>query len=161
MLSLARAYRMSGEALARTGDGRTAECVLDLVFELRERSDRTRDYVEYSGAHGGDVARAITASDGSGFAFSACVFGEVLMRRYRDGRVEILIPINETTDVPCYRLMAQWQGEAGRGRRVRGAWQCGPLLVDEGGYVDLDVVADGTWRLEPSHCGPGRRAGWA
>ena len=41
LLRLARAYRMSGQALARTADGRTAECALDLVFELNERIART------------------------------------------------------------------------------------------------------------------------
>ena len=150
LLSLAHAYRMTGEATTTTG-GRTAECSLDLVFELRERTGRTRDYVEYAGVHGGDVNRAVTAADGSGFAFSAFVFGELTMRRYRDGRVEIRIPINETTDVPFYREMAHWNGEVVRGRRLAGEWRCGPLQINEGGYVDLDLTAQGEWRLEPQH----------
>jgi hypothetical protein len=150
-LSLARAYRMTGEGVTTTADGRTGECVLDLVFELRERSGKNKDYVEYAGVHGGDVARAITASDGSGFAFSAFVFGEMTMRRYRNGAIEIHIPINETTDVPFYREMALIRGTVGRGRNAAasGAWRCGPLQIDQGGYVDLDIFVDGTWRLEP------------
>ena len=148
-LTLARAYRMTGEALAHTGDGRTAECTLDLVFELNERTARSRDYVEYTGTHGGDATRAVTAADGSGFAFSAFVFAPVTMRRYRSGGIEIHIPINETTDVPFYREMAQWEGERYRGRGAEGSWRCGPLQLNEGGYVDLDIVAEGRWRLVP------------
>ncbi len=30
-----------------------------------------------------------------------------------------------------------------------GGWRCGPLQINEGGYVDLDLSAEGTWRLEP------------
>ena len=149
LLRLARAYRMSGEALARTADGRTAECALDLVFELSERTARTREYVEYAGTHGGDVTRAVTAEDGSGFAFSAFVFGAITMRRYKTGEVEIHIPINETTDVPFYREMAQWEGHRARGRALEGGWSCGPLMLDEGGYRDLDITAEGAWRLMP------------
>ena len=151
LLSLARAYHMTGEARTTSTDGRTAECALDLVFELRDRTGHTRDYVEYAGVHGGDATRAVTTEDGSGFAFSAFVFGDMTMRRYRDGRIEIRIPINETTDVPFYREMAQWEGEVARGRRLAGEWRCGPLQINEGGYVDLDLTAEGTWRLEPQH----------
>ena len=105
LLSLAHAYRMTGEATTTTG-GRTAECSLDLVFELRERTGRTRDYVEYAGVHGGDVNRAVTAADGSGFAFSAFVFGELTMRRYgtvasRSG--------SRSTRRPTSRSIARWR----------------------------------------------------
>lgn len=148
-LALARAYRMSGEAVAHATDGRTAECALDLIFELNDKLEKNREYVEYTGTHGGDVARAVTNEDGSGFAFSAFVFGAITMRRYRTGDLEILIPINETTDVPFYRLMASWEGTRVRGRNFEGTWQCGPLMIDEGGYRDLDIVADGSWRLTP------------
>ena len=149
LLRLAPAYHMSGTALARTGDGRTAECALDLIFELTERGERNREYVEYTGAHGGDVARAVTAADGSGFAFSAFVGGAITMRRYKSGAVEIRIPVNETTDVPFYREMALWEGDRTRGRDFEGSWSCGPLMLDEGGYRDLDITAEGTWRLTP------------
>ncbi len=70
--------------------------------------------------------------------------------RNRNGRIEIRIPINETTDVPFYREMAQWEGKVARGRRLAGGWRCGPQ-INEGGYVDLDLTAEGTWRLEPQH----------
>ena len=148
-LHLARSYRMSGTALAETSDGRTAECALDLIFELSERVGKNRAYVEYTGSHGGDVARAVTAADGSGFAFSAFVGGEIRMRRYKGGAVEIRIPINETTDVPFYREMAQCEGRRSRGRDIEGSWTCGPLMIDQGGYRDVDIVAEGTWRLTP------------
>ena len=151
LLSLARTYRMSGGARTTATDGRVAECALDLVFELRSRTGHTRDYVEYAGVHGGDIARSVTARDGSGFAFSAFVFGDIVMRRYRGGWIEIRIPINETTDVPFYREMAQWDGEVERGRRLSGGWRCGPLQINEGGYVDLDLTAEGTWQLTPEH----------
>jgi len=144
-----RAYRMSGEAIAHSTDGRTAECALDLIFELNEKVGKHRDYVEYTGGHGGDVARSVTDATGAGFGFSAFVGGAITMRRYRTGALEILIPINETTDVPFYRLMARWEGNRTRGRNFEGSWQCGPLQLDEGGYRDLDIVADGHWRLTP------------
>ncbi len=47
--------------------------------------------------------------------------------------------------------MAQWEGKVARGRRLAGGWRCGPLQINEGGYVDLDLTAEGTWRLEPQH----------
>ena len=46
--------------------------------------------------------------------------------------------------------MAEWEGEVARGRRPAGVWRCGPQ-INERGYMDLDLTAEGTWRLEPQH----------
>ncbi|HYC30669.1 MAG TPA: hypothetical protein VEB59_00185 [Gemmatimonadales bacterium] len=66
------------------------------------------------------------------------------MRRYERGKIEIRIPINETTDVPFYRLMALLEGERVRGAGLRGKLELRTaLMIDEGGYRDLDARGRG------------------
>ena len=49
---------------------------------------------------------------------------------------------------PTSPSSARWRSGRVRSRGA-GGWRCGPLQIDEGGYVDLDLTVEGTCRLEP------------
>jgi len=103
-------FRLRGIASGSNANGRTADCGLDLIFELRNDVSRSSELVEYTGVHGGEVARTVLAKNGSGFSFIANVFGEVEARLHTLGRVELLIPINVDAEGRFWQRLARFEG---------------------------------------------------
>jgi hypothetical protein len=146
---LPRNFRLTGNASGTDTAGLTATCSLDLVFELTSEVARTPERVDYEGVHGGGVERAILARDGSGFAFAADVFGEVEAHLFVTGRVELVIPVNQTAEGRFWQNLARFAGTVDSSGRGRGLWTCAPFDIDTGGYVDQSLVVEGNWQMEP------------
>jgi hypothetical protein len=143
-------FRLSGEAQHTAADGSNVTCQLDLIFEMRNELSRSQQAVQYSGVHGGEVFRTVLAEDGSGFGFHADVFGEVQAYLYvQSGIVNLAIPINTTADGRFWREMASFSGIALSDGTASGTWTCAPLDLNQGGYVDTSLIAEGHWRFEP------------
>ena len=148
--SMPAQFHMSGEARATAADGRTVTCALDLIFETRTETGRSNGQIQYQGVHGGDVQRRILRPNGSGFLFRADVYGDVETQLDTfTGAVQLRIPINETADGRFWRNMAAFNGTVDSAGNGNGSWTCAPLDIDQGGYVDKSIVAQGTWRISP------------
>jgi hypothetical protein len=146
---LPRNFRLTGTASGTDAQGLTATCSLDLVFELTSEVSRTSQRVDYEGVHGGGVERAVLARDGSGFSFTADVYGEVEANLILTGRVELVIPVNRTAEGRFWQNLARFAGTVGPSGRGEGSWTCAPFDIDTGGYVDNSLVVEGTWSMEP------------
>ncbi len=142
-------FRLTAFAEATEGDI-TAVCEIDFIFELEAESSRTDELVQYPGVHGGSAKRTVTAPDGAGFSFSADSFGEVVAElRFADSAIDLAIPINETAEGRFWRELALFAGTLEVDGKGSGAWTCAPLDIDQGGYLDTQVIAQGAWTMEP------------
>ncbi len=140
-------FLLLATASGADSEGTTAECSLDLIFELTE-VQRTTQWVEYTGFHGGGAARTVLAPDGSGFAFFADVHGEAEARLLFPDRVELLIPANVDAESRFWRHLSRFEGTVTQFGRGNGNWICAPFDMDVTGYLDSSVMADGTWQFE-------------
>ena len=142
-------FRLTASAEATEGDI-TAVCEIDFIFELEAESSRTDELVQYPGVHGGSAKRTVTAPDGAGFSFSADSFGEVVAElRFADSAIDLAIPINETAEGRFWRELALFAGTLEVDGSGSGSWTCAPLDIDQGGYLDTQVIAQGVWTMEP------------
>ena len=142
-------FRLNGTASGSNANGRTASCALDLIFELRTEVSRSPELVEYTGVHGGEVARTVLAKNGSGFSFVADVFGDVEARLHAFGRVELLIPVNVDAEGRFWQNLARFNGPVTEDGRGSGRWTCAPFDLNSGGYRDTSLVVQGTWTFKP------------
>ena len=142
-------FRLTGTASGSNANQRTASCSLDLIFELRTEVARSPELVEYTGVHGGEVARAVLAKNGSGFSFFAQVFGDVEARLHTLGRVELLIPVNVDAEGRFWQNLARFDGAVTEDDRGSGRWTCAPFDLNSGGYRDVSLVVQGTWTFKP------------
>jgi len=149
MTDLPRHFLLTGTASGTDAGGLTASCALDLIFELRSEVSRTAQRVDYQGVHGGGVRRAVLARDGSGFSFSADVFGEVDAHLLVTGDVELVIPVNQTAQGRFWQNLVRFAGTVDSSGRGQGEWTCAPVDIDSGGYLDRTLVVKGTWQMEP------------
>ncbi|MGH9460928.1 MAG: hypothetical protein ACRD1X_06895 [Vicinamibacteria bacterium] len=140
---------MTGTASGSNANGRTANCALDLIFELRTEVSRSPELVEYTGVHGGEVGRLVVAKNGSGFSFIAQVFGDVEARLQTFGRVELLIPVNIDAEGRFWQRLARFDGTVNQNGEGSGRWTCAPFDLNSGGYVDVSLVVQGNWTFEP------------
>lgn len=138
-------FALSGEASASEG-GTDVDCALDLLFDVEAAERDGRSNVT-TGVHGGEVARRILDPEGAGFLFHADVFGEVEVSVDAREALLIRIPINDTAEGRFWTSMARFEG-TWDGVDGEGTWTCAPLDIDQEGYVDETVVAEGTWTME-------------
>lgn len=146
-LSLPTFFRMTGHAQGQDFQGRTAECSLDLIFEINETRRNPR-LTEYSGVHGGEIFRLVLEEDDSGFSFFVDVYGQV------EGRIssnifELEIPVNATAEGRFWQQMSRFAGSVDEQGRGSGRWVCAPLDIDQGGYTDTLLTANGEFQIEP------------
>jgi hypothetical protein len=147
--SLPSQFQLIGEAKGGD-DSRDVACHLNFFFELREQTIRTDQLVEYKGFHGGEAVRTIQKKDGSGFVFNADSGGEVIVRLIPEtGQIEIISPLNATAPTPFWHNLASLPGSVYVTGVGSGTWKCAPLDIEQGGYVDTDLIIDGQWRMEP------------
>lgn len=132
------------------------ECHLNFIFEIHEEQSRTSTQVTYTGAGGGEVQRSLLALDGSGTAFFADSFGEIIVNvgLPLPGPFVLRTPINETVVERFWRGLARLEGTIQTDGSVRGAWSCGPFDIDQGGYVDNLYTVTGTFTATPEHIEP-------
>ena len=150
----ATAERKLPEFLKFTGqaegvdDGVTIECLCDLNLELPEFEVNGETQV-FTGSLGGDIVRAVTNDDGAGFSFAPFLYGEVTLTVKPNDSVYLEWPGNLDTGIPFYDEIALFRGVVDTDEgTVSGTWNCAPLNIEEGGYVDLHGTAEGTWGLE-------------
>lgn len=152
-------FRMTGSAMAAEEDGRTATCTMDLLFELDRMTERTRSHVTYSGTHGGYLTRTVLNQDGDGLSFGIDVHGDVEIELTFPHTFVVAIPINDTPESRFYQRLSRIEGEIDGLGTGGGAWECAPLDIDQGGYVDTEITADGEWEVAPARSsdatGPG------
>lgn len=134
--------------------GLVADCSLNFLFELKEELSRDANQVVYRGIHGGEVMRTVTSTDGAGFGFFADSFGEVEATLTFPEQVVLRIPINETAVERIWRNLARLEGHFDRAGRGQGTWTCGPFDLDQGGYLDNEIVVEGTWTAVPERIEP-------
>lgn len=143
-------FRLTGSARGAAPDGRTADCSLDLIFEIRGETSRTRVRVEYQGVHGGEAVRKVLRKNGSGFSFVADVYGEVeIQLDTLTGALNIRVPINETADGRFWRNLSLFPGMIDAAGHGDGTWTCAPLDIDQGGYIDKSLTVHGAWEIAP------------
>jgi hypothetical protein len=143
---LPASFRMTGTATATEGEI-TADCAMDLLFELDPAGEPDGGAVARAGTHGGELIRNVLDDEGAGFGFRVDVFGEVVVTVERGGAMVVEIPINATGEGRFYTSLVELPGVAEDDGTATGTWTCAPLDLDQGGYVDETVVAQGTWQV--------------
>jgi hypothetical protein len=141
-------FRMTGEAMGTDDLDRTGTCGMDLIFEIVE-TERTDEHVLYTGTHGGELARSVLEADESGLAFFIDVFGEVEIELLFPDTLIIDIPLNDTPESRFYQRLSHFEGVIDQSGAGEGPWECAPLDIDQGGYVDDTVTVEGTWMIAP------------
>lgn len=144
-------FRVVGEAAGGDAEGRTAECLLDLVMELGNEPRAVAGGVEFSGAIGGGLERTVLEADGSGFGFFADAYWPDAVARFgtRD-LVDLILGDTVGVEGRFWREVTQLHGvRNGDGPGASGTWTCAPFDIWENGYVDTLLVVQGTWRTEP------------
>jgi hypothetical protein len=125
-------FRLSGHASGSDATGRTADCALDLIFELPTETHRTPGRVEYRGTHGGEARRTVLDREGNGFAFSASVFGEVEARLFIPDSVELIIPSTSTSRAASGAASPASPGTSTPTARARGGGPAPPSTSPRG-----------------------------
>ena len=144
-------FQLHGHAFARDAEGNTAECVVALSFEVVAASVTDAAWtLEARG--GGHLDRVLLDPDGAGFSFSPTVFyPRARLVRLRDAGGPLTLTLEhdggENPPGSLYEELARFDAHADPRGRMAGAWTCAPLLIDEGGYVDLTMRADGAFRI--------------
>jgi hypothetical protein len=129
-------------------DGITIECLCDLNLELPEFEPNGETQI-FTGSLGGEIIRAVTDGDGSGFSFAPFLFGEIELTLKPNDSIYLAWPGNEGTGIPFYDEISLFKGKFNKDDgTVTGSWKCAPLDLEEGGYVDTHGTAEGTWALE-------------
>lgn len=129
-------------------DGVTIDCLCDLNLELPE-FEATDETQVFTGSLGGEIIRAVTNEDGSGFSFAPFLFGEIELTLKPNDSIYLAWPGNEGTGIPFYDEISLFKGKFNRDdETVTGTWKCAPLDIEEGGYIDTHGTAEGTWSLE-------------
>ena len=148
--SLPSQFRLIATASRTEPDGLTLTCNLDFLFELKNETLRTEQRVVYTGTQGGPATRSLLSEDGAGFVFSADTFGEVEVDLNTiTGEAAIKIPINDTSPNRFWKEMAQFDAVFDANGNGTGNWTCAPLDIDQGGYVDTELIAEGTFEASP------------
>lgn len=143
-------FKMTGEAEFTDAQGNSVTCSLDLNFEIRGETSRYPQFVQLRGVAGGEVFRRILDQSGAGFAFFADVFGEIRVDLVtHNGAVDFVTPINETAEGRFWKRLAHFVGTVDENGNGSGTWTCAPLDIDQGGYVDNVLSAEGTWETHP------------
>jgi hypothetical protein len=140
---------MSGEASATDPGGLAATCTFALRIDLLRETSRTRNLVTYTGTKGGEVRRQVWDATGAGFEFVAHTFADIEVQLMPSGRLDLRVPVNETTDSRFYQALAHFEGPITKDGVATGSWTCAPLDLEQGGYKDTSVTATGTWTIEP------------
>jgi len=139
--------KFTGEADGTEGD-LTIHCACDLNLELPE-FETTGQTQAFTGTLGGEIGRAVTQSSGDGFAFEPFLFGDITLTVMPNDSVYLSWPGNLDTGIPFYDEIALFKGVFNPDEKtVTGTWVCSPLNLNEGGYVDMEGHAEGTWHLE-------------
>ena len=147
--SLPTQFRMVAAA-TKTENGINLTCQLDFIFDLTGETFRDPQRVVYQGTQGGHASRSLLDDGGAGFVFSADTFGEV--EAHLDtatGQTEILIPINDTSPNRFWKNMARFDAVFDSNGNATGNWVCAPLDIDQEGYVDNTITANGTFQITP------------
>lgn len=152
--SLPASLRLVGDAVTTDTTGATATCHLELLLSLQHESPRTPAAREWTGTFGGELARTVLASDGSGLGFFADLAGEVRVRVTAPDSLEVRLPANDSADGRAWRALARLAGTVDASAHGAGEWACAPLDIHQGGYVDTALTAPGTWRLNQAGAAP-------
>jgi hypothetical protein len=147
--SVPSTFRMTGQAMGTDESGRTGTCTMDLLFELDGEAERTRSHVTYAGTHGGYLMRTVLEPDESGLGFGIDVFGEVEIELIFPNTFIVAIPINDTPESRFYQRLSRLEGVLDGDGIGTGPWECAPLDIDQGGYVDTTVTVEGEWEVAP------------
>jgi hypothetical protein len=142
-------FKMTGSAEFADAAGNTLTCSLDLNFEIRGELSRSPQFVQFRGVSGGEVFRRILDRTGAGFAFFADTFGEIRADLATNGTVDFVTPINETAEGRFWNGLAHFVGTIDENGNGSGWWTCAPLDIDQNGYVDTALSAQGTWETHP------------
>lgn len=142
-------FRMTATADGRTEEDINVSCFLDFIFELEAETERTEELVEIPGFHGGEARRSLLDDKGAGFVFSASAAGDVVATLRFPDELDLAIPINDTAENRFWKEMRLFQGTLAEDGTASGAWTCAPLDIEQEGYVDNEVVLEGTWSIEP------------
>lgn len=128
----------------------TAECHLDIGIAIRERVGRQGDAVVYQAEWGGSVQRTVTNENGDGFGFWLHLhWPDATVRTIGRDRVGDHHLSGDGRGRPVYHALEVMQGHVTGPGRPTGTWECAPLDIWEGGYIDTVTVAAGTWSMQP------------
>ena len=142
-------FRMIADASTKS-DGINLTCKLDFLFELKNETLRTESRVVYKGTSGGPALRSLLDDEGAGFVFNADTFGEVEVDlNTLTGEAAILIPINDTSPNRFWKEQARFDAVFDANGNATGSWVCAPLDIDQGGYKDTTITANGTFQIAP------------
>jgi hypothetical protein len=148
------AKRKLAESMKFTGgaegvdEGVIIECLCDLALELPGFELEVDGTQQFTGTLGGEIIRAVADDSGAGFSFAPFLFGEVTVTVKANDSLYLSWPGNLDTGIPFYDEISLFKGVVNTDGTVSGTWKCAPLNLDEGGYVDVKGVAEGTWGLE-------------
>lgn len=130
-------------------DGITINCLCDLNLELAEYTVEPDGSQKYTGTLGGEITRVVENPEGDGFAFAPFLFGEITLTLHPNDSVYLAWPGNLNTGIAFYDNISLFRGKYDpASETVTGTWDCAPLDLDEGGYIDIKGTAQGTWMLE-------------
>ena len=141
--------KMTGAAEGSDASGRTASCLLELIFELSDEADRTPESVIYTGKMGGAIQRTVLDSEGSGISLWPHLHAEAITRLFAPDSVAFFTPVMAGVDSRFYDEISYLAGVIDEQGYGSGTWTCAPFDITEGGWVDTTLVAPGTWQSEP------------
>jgi hypothetical protein len=104
----------------------------------------------FTGFGVGEVFRTAYPGD-QRFEFSAFVAGEVSVTHTSESDVEARLVGDQPEDAKAFWLELEVIG----GRKVGafsydGTWTCAPILLDDPGFIDIDLDVPGTWQIRPA-----------
>jgi hypothetical protein len=122
-------------------------CQCDMRLEILEVSFNEDGSQVFEANLGGDISRTVLDDSGNGFSFAPFLFGEAVVTVEKDNMVAISWPANIGTGIRFYDEIALFEGVLNEDGSVSGSWNCAPLDLDQGGYVDLKGTVAGNWGL--------------
>jgi hypothetical protein len=128
-------------------EGVNVLCQCDMRLEIGEVRFNADGSQVYEATLGGDISRTVLDDNGDGFSFAPFLFGEADVRVDQDNTVSISWPGNLGTGIRFYDEIALFEGALNGDGTVAGRWNCAPLDLDQGGYVDLKGTVAGSWAL--------------
>lgn len=138
---LPETFRIEGVAKG-TDDNLTIQCACDLMVEIDTMEIGGDGNITYRGVHGGDFTREVVDQDGKGIAIEPVVFGDIVIRQFKDGQVELNFPANHNTGVAFWDSVGLFNGVF-QMKMMSGEWTCAPFDIPQ----DAPGIVDGTWEV--------------
>jgi len=125
--------------------GDRVECRFSAVIDQLEYEANG----DFTGFGSGELFRTTYVDDGQ-FEFIPLIGGPVSLTHEGGAMVELRFVGDQPDDaIEFWKALEVVTGEDLGNDRYEGTWQCAPGLLNEPGFMDIDLTVPGEWTLEP------------